>query len=64
MNSLHGMLAMPAAISLTDSADIHLLMMVGLVLLTGVAALGNIILLLLLAPLLRLAFGRNTPPRN
>ncbi|WP_043469659.1 hypothetical protein [Arthrobacter sp. Rue61a] len=54
-------LAVPA---FTEASDIHLLIMVGLVFLTGVAGAATVSLLLLLAPLATLFLGRNKPGRK
>lgn len=57
-------LAVPTSVSFTEAPDIHLLLMVGLVFLTGIAGLAAVSLLLLLAPLATLLLGRNKPGRE
>ncbi|MFJ6538952.1 hypothetical protein ACIQH5_22200 [Paenarthrobacter sp. NPDC091711] len=50
--------AFATTVSLTSAPDIHLLYMVGLVFVAGIAWLGTVGLLLLLAPLAMLFLGR------
>ncbi|MFJ5956137.1 hypothetical protein ACIQC5_09280 [Paenarthrobacter sp. NPDC092416] len=49
--------SMPSALSIFDTLDSHLILMAGLVVLTGVVAVVSVSLLLLLAPLAALALG-------
>lgn len=63
MKSFNGM-AMQTALQLADAPDIYLLFMAGVVFLTGIAAVGSIVLLLLLAPVVRLVLGRRGSPRR
>ena len=62
MNTLNQVSALSAALPLADATDIHLLFMAGLVFLAGIVGVGSVLLLLLLTPLIRLAFGRHLPP--
>ncbi|MFJ6453095.1 hypothetical protein [Paenarthrobacter sp. NPDC091669] len=57
MKSLNGM-AMTATLAFTDAPDVHLLFMAGLVFLAGVAGVGAVTLLLLLAPFAALLVAR------
>ncbi|MET3903308.1 hypothetical protein [Paenarthrobacter sp. 4246] len=57
MKSPNGM-AMTASFAFTDAPDIHLLFMAGLVFLAGVAGVGAVTLLLLLAPFAALLVAR------
>ncbi|WGM21022.1 hypothetical protein QEH68_02170 [Paenarthrobacter sp. OM7] len=57
MKSPNGM-AMTASPAFTDAPDIHLLFMAGLVFLAGVAGVGAVTLLLLLAPFAALLVAR------
>lgn len=50
-------------LSLTEQSDIHLLFMAGLVFVAGLAGLGTVSLLLLLAPFATLFLGRTRPRR-
>lgn len=61
MNTLNQVSAISAVLPLADTTDIHLLFMAGLVFLTGIVGVGSVLLLLLLTPLIRLAFGRHLP---
>ncbi|WP_026542113.1 hypothetical protein [Paenarthrobacter nicotinovorans] len=57
MKSPNGM-ALTAALASTDAPDIHLMFMVGVLVLAGVAGLGTVTLLLLLAPFAALMLPR------
>ncbi|XAS72613.1 hypothetical protein VUN82_01765 [Micrococcaceae bacterium Sec5.1] len=61
MNTFNQVSAISAALPLADAPDIHLLFMASLVFLAGVVGFGSVLLLLLLTPLIRLAFGRHLP---
>ncbi|BCW43150.1 hypothetical protein [Arthrobacter sp. StoSoilB5] len=61
MNSLNQVSAILAAMPLADAPDIHLLFMAVLVFFAGIVGVGSVLLLLLLAPLIRLALGRHLP---
>jgi hypothetical protein len=61
MNPLNQVSAISAVLPLADAPDIHLLFMAGLVFFAGMVGLVSVLLLLLLAPLIRLAFGRHLP---
>ncbi|MBT2585132.1 hypothetical protein [Arthrobacter sp. ISL-95] len=53
--------AFASAVSLTSAPDIHLLFMMGLVFVAGIAGMGTVGLLLLLAPLAMLFMARTKP---
>ena len=63
MKSPNG-LAMTAALAFPDAPNVHLLLMAGLIFLTGLAGVGTVVLLLLLAPIaaLLIARPRSTKP--
>ncbi|MGO4146234.1 hypothetical protein AB4Y77_14215 [Paenarthrobacter sp. YAF11_1] len=63
MKSPNGM-AMTASLAFTDAPDIHLLFMAALVFLAGMAGVGAVTLLLLLAPFAALLMARPRPKKT